>query len=88
VLHERLGAALRTALAEQMAMGTGFDQDALAEAVRVRIGDAIRNDITEGIRERVREALRDRLGEAIRNAVSQGAPGAETTGSGPFAGVH
>ena len=86
--RERLGGAVRGALAEQIALGGGFDSDHIAEAVRDRIADHLCDVVTYAIRERLAEVIREHLTASVRNAVSQSMTRAETAAGVPTAGVH
>jgi hypothetical protein len=89
--RERLRAALRSALAEQLAYGPGpgADSEMLAESVRDRIADHLRDDITLRFRERLASVLDQRISEAVRDAAARTAVLGETAPSAiSIAGLH
>jgi len=65
--RERLGGAVRDALAEQIALGGGFDPDHIAEAVRDRIADHLCDTVAYGVRERLGEILREPVSASLRS---------------------
>ena len=76
-----LGAAVRTALAEQIVLGGSFNIEQVAQTVRDRIVDPVCALIVAGIRERLGEVVGNGLAESVRSAVSE-------TQGGPSLGVH
>lgn len=88
IRHERLDGAIREALAEQIALGSGFDVEQIAETVRDRIADPLASNPAHKFQERLGELLREHLVQAVRHVTSQGAMRGEVTAGASAMGLH
>jgi len=86
--QERLDSAIRGALAEQIALGSGFDVEQIAETVRDRIADHLGYNLAHKLQEHLGEFLREHLVQAVRHVASQSGTRAEATGSASTMGLH
>lgn len=71
-LRARLGGAMRSACAEQVALGLGVDHEGFAEALKYRLIDGLREEVTAVVSEKVCVALRERFDEAVKDAMFRG----------------